>query len=206
MQPDGLARARAAPSGRPPGGRRAKGSFGRAAKRLGYTQSAISQQIAALERIVGQRLIERPGGPRPVTLTEAGALLLTPRARPSRRDCRRRRPTSRRSAPATPGRSASARTSRVGARILPTLLSSFSRRMAEGRHPARRVDRRPRAARSSSSVARPTSASASSRSSRGPFEAVELMRDPYVLVVASRLAARPSARSRRRSARSSSCR
>ncbi len=52
------------------------GSFGRAAQRLGYTQSAISQQIAALERAVGERLVERPGGPRPVTLTEAGRLLL----------------------------------------------------------------------------------------------------------------------------------
>src|SRR6266487_3347155 len=53
-----------------------EGSFGRAAKSLGYTQSAISQQIAMLERIVGQRLIDRPGGPRPVSLTEAGELLL----------------------------------------------------------------------------------------------------------------------------------
>src|SRR5260221_5471595 len=53
-----------------------EGTFGRAAERLGYTQSAISQQIAMLERIVGQRLIDRPGGPRPVSLTEAGELLL----------------------------------------------------------------------------------------------------------------------------------
>jgi DNA-binding transcriptional LysR family regulator len=44
---------------------------------LGYTQSAVSQQIAALERMVGQRLVERPGGPKPVSLTEAGRLLLT---------------------------------------------------------------------------------------------------------------------------------
>ena len=52
------------------------GSFGKAAESLGYTQSAISQQIAALERIVGLRLIERPGGPRPISLTEAGQILL----------------------------------------------------------------------------------------------------------------------------------
>src|SRR5919201_4468186 len=53
-----------------------EGSFGRAAKRLGYTQSAISQQITTLEKIVWQRLLDRPGGPKPVSLTEAGRLLL----------------------------------------------------------------------------------------------------------------------------------
>src|SRR5256885_14460806 len=52
------------------------GTFGKAARSLGYTQSAISQQIATLERIVGQKLIDRPGGPKRVSLTEAGQLLL----------------------------------------------------------------------------------------------------------------------------------
>ncbi|PZS40211.1 MAG: hypothetical protein DLM62_04040 [Pseudonocardiales bacterium] len=53
-----------------------EGSFSRAADALGYTQSAVSQQIARLERIVGHTLVERPGGSRPVTLTAAGAIVI----------------------------------------------------------------------------------------------------------------------------------
>ena len=52
------------------------GTFSRAAERLGYTQSAVSQQIGTLERIVGTPLFERPGGPRPVQITAAGETLL----------------------------------------------------------------------------------------------------------------------------------
>jgi DNA-binding transcriptional LysR family regulator len=51
-------------------------SFSRAAEVLGYTQSAVSQQIARLEQIVGHRLIERPKGARRVSLTAAGDILL----------------------------------------------------------------------------------------------------------------------------------
>jgi DNA-binding transcriptional LysR family regulator len=51
-------------------------SFHQAAERLGYSQSAISQQIAALERIVGHALLERQRGARPVALTLAGEWLL----------------------------------------------------------------------------------------------------------------------------------
>jgi DNA-binding transcriptional LysR family regulator len=51
-------------------------SFNRAGSRLGYTQSAISQQVAVLERAVGQKLIDRPGGRSRVALTPAGHLLL----------------------------------------------------------------------------------------------------------------------------------
>jgi DNA-binding transcriptional LysR family regulator len=54
----------------------ATGSFGGAADELGYTQSAISHQMVALERLLGQPLIDRPNGRRPVGLTPAGSLLL----------------------------------------------------------------------------------------------------------------------------------
>src|SRR5437764_9239029 len=50
-------------------------SFSKAADALGYTQSAVGQQISRLEHITGTRLVERPGGPRPVSLTPAGHLL-----------------------------------------------------------------------------------------------------------------------------------
>jgi DNA-binding transcriptional LysR family regulator len=53
-----------------------EGTFSRAAGRLGYTQSAVSQQISALERMVGAPVFDRPGGPRPVELTEAGRVLV----------------------------------------------------------------------------------------------------------------------------------
>lgn len=52
----------------------ARQSFSAAAEDLGYTQSAISQQVVALEREVGLTLVER--GLRPVQLTEAGQRLL----------------------------------------------------------------------------------------------------------------------------------
>ena len=52
----------------------ARGSFSAAAAALAFTQSAVSQQIAALEREAGTRLVER--GVRPLRLTDAGHALL----------------------------------------------------------------------------------------------------------------------------------
>jgi DNA-binding transcriptional LysR family regulator len=53
------------------------GTISKAADALGYTQSAVSQQVAGLERAVGTPVFDRPGGPRPLTLTEAGEVLLS---------------------------------------------------------------------------------------------------------------------------------
>ncbi|MGH6881108.1 MAG: LysR family transcriptional regulator, partial [Hypericibacter sp.] len=48
-------------------------SFSRAASELGVTQSAVSHQIASVERILGTRLFQRT--PRGIDLTAEGELL-----------------------------------------------------------------------------------------------------------------------------------
>src|SRR5688572_21891662 len=52
------------------------GSISGAASTLGYTQSAVSQQLAALEREVGTALVDR--SQRPLRATHAGTLLRPP--------------------------------------------------------------------------------------------------------------------------------
>ncbi len=103
-----------------------EGSFGRAAEKLGYTQSAVSQQIATLERIVGDKLVERPGGPRPVALTEAGVLVL----RHARAIVARLQAAQADLAAHSAGESGSLHVGifqSVGARILPEVMRRFSR-------------------------------------------------------------------------------
>lgn len=53
-----------------------EGSFSAAAAKTGYSQSAISGQIATLERLIGVRLVKRIRGSRKVTLTVEGGRLL----------------------------------------------------------------------------------------------------------------------------------
>jgi DNA-binding transcriptional LysR family regulator len=53
-----------------------EGSFRRAAQRLGYSQAAVSAQMATLERLLGTRLLNRPRGRGSVTLTDAGQVAL----------------------------------------------------------------------------------------------------------------------------------
>jgi len=53
-----------------------EGTFADAASELGFSQAAVSQQIAGLERAIGMPVLDRPGGPRRATLTPAGRIVL----------------------------------------------------------------------------------------------------------------------------------
>src|SRR5262245_29726595 len=53
-----------------------EGSFVGAAKRLGYSRSTISHQIAQLEAAVGVPLVVRGSGSRSVTVTPAGGVVV----------------------------------------------------------------------------------------------------------------------------------
>ena len=104
-----------------------EGTFSRAAARLGYTQSAISQQIAALERMVGTPLFDRPGGPRPVELTEAGRSMVDH----ARGVLRRLGAAQAELAAITAGDRGTVRVGTVqsvGTRVLPQLLARFHER------------------------------------------------------------------------------
>ena len=104
-------------------------SFHQAALRLGYGQSAVSQQIAALERIVGHELLERRRGARPLSLTLPGEWLLRHAAN-IEESLAAAKETSRRSARAGRGRSAWG-AFRPSARILPEVLKRFMERWPE---------------------------------------------------------------------------
>jgi DNA-binding transcriptional LysR family regulator len=167
-----------------------QGSFGRAAAALGYTQSAVSQQIATLERIVGQRLVERPGGPKPVSLTEAGKLLLTHADAIAAR-------VAAAQADLTALGEGQAGTLRVGVyqsvgqRILPEVMRRFLATwpqvhvsLTESANDDELLGLVERGQLDLTFADLPLT--------EGPFESVELLRDPYVLVVpaGSELAAR----------------
>jgi DNA-binding transcriptional LysR family regulator len=161
----------------------AEGSFGRAARCLGYTQSAISQQIAGLERIVGQRLVDRPGGPRPISLTEAGMLLLrhaeavTARLQAAQADLE-----AFQAGDAGPLRIGTYQS--VGARVLPTLLRNFRSdwpgleiNLVESADDRELLGLVENGDVDLSFVVFPLTP--------GPFEGLELMRDPFVLLTPS---------------------
>ena len=164
-----------------------EGSFGKAAEQLGYTQSAISQQIATLERIVGLRLIERPGGPRPISLTEAGQILLRHAEAIQARLLAAKADMSALEA-GDAGRLRVGTFQSVGAKIIPTLLRRFSEShpqvevvLRESQDESELLEMIERGELDLTFWTLPVAA--------GPYETVELLHDPYVLVVPAGLAA-----------------
>jgi molybdate transport repressor ModE-like protein len=158
-----------------------EGSFRRAAARLGYVQSAISQQIASLERTVGQRLVERSRGGAGIELTEAGRLVLQhsdailARLKAAQADVEAL-------LEGTAGELRVGITQSVGVRILPGLMQRFGAawpdvrvRPTEAAADLELYDAVERGDVDLSFVELPLPA--------GPFEAVELLSDPFVLVV-----------------------
>ncbi len=159
-------------------------SFGRAARELGYTQSAISQQIARLERAVGQKLVDRPGGPRRVDLTEAGRLLLRHAdAIVAQLDAARADMAALAEGAAGPLRVGIFQS--VGARILPGLLHRFQAEWPK-------VEVRVREETDAADLLRLLERGELDLSFAdlplpdGPFEFAEVLRDPYMLLVGSK--------------------
>src|SRR6476659_7058082 len=156
-------------------------SFGLAARELGYTQSAVSQQISQLERVVGQRLVDRPGGPRRVDLTDAGRLLLRHAdSIVAQLDAAEADMAALAEGAAGPLRVGIFQS--VGARILPSLLRRF-------REAWPRIEVRVREETTAADLVRLLEhgeldlAFADLPLPEGPFEWNEILRDPYVLVV-----------------------
>jgi DNA-binding transcriptional LysR family regulator len=159
-------------------------SFGRAARELGYTQSAVSQQIAHLERVVGQRLVERPGGPRPVSLTQAGRLLLRHAdAIVAQLDAAEADMAALAEGAAGPLRVGILQS--VGARILPALLRQFTEKWP-------RVEVQVHEEADVADLLRLVERGeldltfAELPLPEGPFESDEILRDPYVLLVSAK--------------------
>lgn len=156
------------------------GTFHGAASETGYSQSVISQNLANLERVVGLRLIERGRGKRNVELTQAGVVLMKHVE----------------SIEASLGAAAAdlklfkegaTGTIRVGtyqsvsARILPKLLSNFSKQ-----HPTVKLEVRESADDGELMPLLETGeldfAFTAFPIAPGPFEAIEVLRDPWLLL------------------------
>jgi molybdate transport repressor ModE-like protein len=167
-----------------------EGSFRRAATSLGYVQAAISQQIAALEKAVGQRLVERSRGGGPLRLTEAGELVLQhsdailARLQAAQADVA--------ALAEGQGQLRVGITQSIGVRVLPELMRRFAAEWPD-------VRLRPTEAAADLALYEAVERGEVDRAfvelpvPDGPFETTELMIDPYMLVVAadSPLAQRP---------------
>lgn len=158
-------------------------SFSLAARRLGYSQSAISQQVASLEQIVGHRLLERRGGQRPASLTPVGEIVLRhadalmARVRAAASDIAAQ-------AGGVSGELRIGAYQRVSSRIVPQVLRTFSRDWPETKVRLVEVpDDRAALSRLEAGVL--DLAFVTMPATEGPFETLELLREPYVLLVAA---------------------
>ena len=160
-----------------------EGTFHGAADSLDYTQSAVSQHVMALEAALGVRLFDRSRGRRTVELTEAGALLLkhvvtiTDRLQAARADL----------LAYAAGETGMLRVGvyqSVGTRILPAIIGRFGEAWpnVEVRLSEANSDQGPLDLISSGAL---DLAFGVLPIPDGPFEAVELLSDPFVLVTAS---------------------
>jgi molybdate transport repressor ModE-like protein len=161
-----------------------EGSFQNAADSLGYVQSAISQQIAQLEQLAGTRLVERARGSTHIEITEAGQLLLEhvdailERLRVARDDLEA----------LDDGRSGTVRVASiesVAARVFPHVLPTFARAhpnvhvaVSEGQTDAEPLTHLDQGEVDLAFCEMPLPSAG--------YEHVELLDDPYVLLVSSR--------------------
>jgi molybdate transport repressor ModE-like protein len=157
------------------------GSFVVAARRLGYSQPAISQQLRALERLIGRPLFVRTAGGRTgLKLTDAGVALL-PRANELLSQVSQMRGAVEKGADGSSRVLSVLTVESLGVRILPRVLRNFRRE-----HPAVRIQ-----------IAGVTSAEGSWAAvengdadlaltvpppAAGPFEARPIFVEPYVLL------------------------
>ena len=168
-----------------------EGSFHAAADALDYTQSAVSQHVMGLEAALGVRLFDRSRGRRTVALTDAGSLLLrhvvhiADRLQAARADL----------LAYAAGETGTVRVGvyqSVGTRILPAVIARFARAW-----PGVEVQLSEAASdQGLMNLVEPGRLDLTFGVlplPPGPFEGVELVRDPFVLVTAagSELASTP---------------
>jgi molybdate transport repressor ModE-like protein len=160
-----------------------EGSVAAAARRLGYSQPGVSQQLAMLERLLESRLVERRPGAREASLTEAGRLVLRhgaallARAQAADADLRELQT----------GALGTLRLGvfpSVGARVVPPLLRRFAELwpqvdvvLVEDASDRRLLEQVEAAELDLAFAMLPLGG--------GPFTAVEVLRDPYVLLLAA---------------------
>lgn len=158
-----------------------EGSLAAAARRLGYSQPAVSQQLAALERLLEARLVERRGGVREARLTDAGRLVLAHAAailaRAQAADAELHQLKTGDDGTLRLGVFPS-----VGARVVPALLQQLAERwprveveLVEDASDRKLLDRVEAAELDLTFAMLPVR--------EGPFAATELLRDPYVVLV-----------------------